>query len=251
MLLRLVSPWRAKMSKGDGTIPVNLNYFGTPVSLEYLDCLSDGHDHQSDQEYRTMLDLLGASPTSWPRDVLERYVEVSPPDPHLPIFPHTDKIFERILSPLRSAKRCYCLGEYLATIELCAHVGEMFAILMWQMKPMALNGKPVGEELENKLFGRTFEKQNQDQRIRILKAVGAVGDADAERLDDLRRRRRKHFHLWGEDSSSEPKKDAFHCFWEVVQIAESVLQIAFDNGRVIINPELRAYVEEHRDVDGG
>jgi hypothetical protein len=231
------------VSRPDGTIPVSLNYFGIPVSLEYLDRLSDGADHSGDLEYSMMEQLLGTPPAHLPRDVLERYVEVSPPESYLPLFPHTDKIFERILSPLRSAKRCYCLGEYLATIELCAHVGEMFAILLWQMRQLHLNGKPIDEATENLLFGRSFERQGQDQRVKMLRAIGAVEAADGMRLDELRRRRRKHFHLWSGDSS-DMKSDAFHCFWLVVQLAESVLQISFDDGRVIINPALQAYVDK-------
>jgi hypothetical protein len=228
----------------DGTMLVSLNYFGTPVSGEYIERLGDGSDHSNDVEYRSMAQLLGAPPEHFPREVLRRYVEVSPPESYLPLFPHTDKIFERILAPLRSAKRCYCLGEYLATIELCAHVGEMFAILLWQMRPLVLNGKPLSAETEAQLFGSTFERKGQEQRIKVLKAIGGVEDADAQRLDDLRKRRRKYFHLWSEDASNA-KADAFHCFWLVVNLAESVLQISFDDGKLIINPALQVYVNKH------
>jgi len=228
----------------DSTILVSLNYFGTPVAGDYLDRLGDGSDHRNDMEYRSLAEVLGAPPEHLPRAVLERYVEVSPPESYLPLFPHTEKIFERILSPLRSAKRCYCLGEYLATIELCAHVGEMFAILLWQMRPFVLNGKPLSQEREAQLFGSTFERKGQEQRIKMLKAIGGVEEADAQRLDELRKRLRKYFHLWSE-GVSDARADAFHCFWQVVNLAESVLQISFDDGKLIINPALQAYVNKH------
>ena len=120
----------------------------------------------------------------------------------------------------------------------------MFAILLWQMRPITLNGKLIDAEIEVKLFGRSFERQGQDQRIKLLVAIGAASESDARRLDDLRTRRRKHFHLWSNDSG-DPKADAFHCFWLVVQVAESVLQVEFANGKLIINPALRAYVDRH------
>jgi hypothetical protein len=103
------------------------------------------------------------------------------------------------------------------------------------MRPLHLNGKPIEEATERLLFGRSFERQGQDQRVNLLRAIGAVAEADGKRLDELRQRRRKHFHLWS-GGSSEIKSDAFHCFWLVVQLAESVLQISFEDGRLIINP---------------
>jgi hypothetical protein len=233
------------MSDDQGTLPMILNYFGISVASEYLERLADGNDHASDWEFQSMQGLLGVSPAHVPREVLERYVEVSPPHSYLPIFPRTDKIFERILGPLRSAKRCYCFGEYLATIELCAHLGEMFAILLWQMRPLHMNGEPIGDDAEAQLLGTSFERQRQDRRIKILQAIGGTHDAVAKRLDDIRRRRRKYFHLWSEDASNA-RADALHCFWQIVEVAGSVLQIGFDNGRVVMNPALRAYVQRHR-----
>jgi len=106
--------------------------------------------------------VLDLSPETLPRAALERYVEISTADYYIPIFPVTDKMFERLLLPLKSAKRCFSLGEYLATIELCAHVGEMLATLVWQMTQVRLNDKALDEKLESLLFGRPFESQGQD-----------------------------------------------------------------------------------------
>ncbi|MBW1714025.1 MAG: hypothetical protein JRJ59_12870, partial [Deltaproteobacteria bacterium] len=104
------------------TMEVMFNYLGRPVCKEYLDRLHDGKDHSVDPEYQTMERVLEVPIEHMPREVLERYVEVSGKKFYIGIFPHTDKLFERVLSPLKSAKRLYCLGEYLASIELCAHL---------------------------------------------------------------------------------------------------------------------------------
>jgi len=79
------------------------------------------------------------------KEILERYVEATTQDSHTAIVPHTKEIFERLLKPLRSAKKCYCLGDYAATIALCGVVGEMLAILLWKINDVRLKGNPITE----------------------------------------------------------------------------------------------------------
>ena len=76
-----------------------------------------------------------------------------------------------MLKPLKSAKKNYCLGEYPATIALCGVVGEMLPILLWKINDVRLKGQSITEEDEAGLFGKSFEKLNQDQRLKILKTV--------------------------------------------------------------------------------
>ena len=45
-----------------GTIHVVLNYLGTPVPKEYVDCLLDGKDHSGDFEYRMIRHVLELPP---------------------------------------------------------------------------------------------------------------------------------------------------------------------------------------------
>jgi len=178
-----------------GTIQVVLNYLGTPVPKEYVDRLLDGRYHSGDFEYRMIRHVLELPPEHLPKEVLERYVEISGQETYTAIFPHTDKLFERFLVPFKAAKRTYCLGEYLACIELSAHLGEMLALLLWQITPVSLNGKRIDAQMERSIWGSEFEKMGQEKRIDLLKALGAIANEEEQLLDFLRSIRRKYFSL--------------------------------------------------------
>jgi hypothetical protein len=227
------------------TINVVLNYLGVPVPPEYLDRLFDGADHSGDLEYRMIQHVLEVPPQHLPRTVLERYVKVSAAETYTAIFPHTSKLFERFLVPFKSAKRMYCLGEFLACVELSAHLGEMLALLLWQITPVTLNGKPMDAAAEKALWGSEFEKLGQERRINVLQAFSAVSTDDVRDLDYLRATRRKHFHFWSTDTDTLPE-DAFQCFLRIAALVRSVLQIEYDQGSVKLNPLLVAYLEKHR-----
>lgn len=229
------------------TIKVMLNFLGTPIPMEYLDLLTDGGDHSGDIEYRMIRQVIELPPEHMPRDVLERYVEVSGQESYTAIFPHTDKLFDRFLIPFKSSKRMYCLGEYLACIELSAHLGEMLALLVWQMTPVTFNGKSVDAPMEKSIWGSEFEKMGQEKRIDLLKVLGAVTEDDAQLLDDLRATRRKYFHFWS-TGTERIREDALRCFLNVATLVRSVLKIEYDNGAVKLNPLLEAYLETHKAI---
>jgi len=229
------------------TINVVLNYLGTPVPMEYLDRLADGGDHSGDLEYRMIRHVIDVPPEHTPRDVLERYVEVSGQESYTAIFPHTDKLFDRFLVPFKSSKRMYCLGEYLACIELSAHLGEMLALLVWQITPVTLNGRSVDVAMEKSIWGSEFERMGQEKRIDLLKTLGAVTDSDAQLLDYLRATRRKYFHFWS-TGTERIKDDALRCFLDVATLVRNVLKIEYDNGTVKLNPLLETYLATHKAV---
>jgi hypothetical protein len=60
-----------RLAVSDNRMQVNLNYFGTPVSSDYLARLGDGGDQSNDMQYRSMAQLLGAEPQHLPREVLK------------------------------------------------------------------------------------------------------------------------------------------------------------------------------------
>lgn len=226
-------------------IQVVMNYLGTPVTKEYINHLLDGKDHSGEFEYRMILHVLELPPEHMPMVVLERYVEISSKESYTAIFPHTDKLFERFLVPFKAAKRAYCLGEFLACIELSAHLGEMLALLLWQITPISLNGKTVGAKMEKAIWGSEFEKMGQEKRIDLLKVLSAISGDEEQLLDFLRSTRRKYFHFW--DTTTERiKDDALECFLKLASLVQMVLRIEYDNGTVKLNPLLEAYLATHK-----
>jgi hypothetical protein len=227
------------------TIHVVLNYLGTPVPKEYVDHLLDEKDHSGDFEYRMIRHVMELPPEHLPREVLERYVEISSKESYTAIFPHTDKLFERFLVPFKAAKRTYCLGEYLACIELAAHLAEMLALLLWQITPVSLNGKSVDVQMEKSICGSEFEKMGQEKRIDLLKVLGAISNDEEQLLDFLRAIRRKYFHFWN-TSTERIREDALESFLKLAALVQLVLRIEYENGAVKLNPLLDAYIATHK-----
>lgn len=230
------------------TINVTINYLGIPVSSEYVDkLLSDGKDHSGEIEYMMLRHIFELPPEHLPREALDRYVEVSNKETYTAILPHSDELFERFLAPFKSAKRCYCLGEYLASIELSAHLGEMLALLIRKITPITLNENPISAIQEKALWGRQFEKLGQEKRIDLLKVFGAISAENAQILDFLRATRRKYFHFWSV-STGNIRKDALECFLKVSELVKNILQIQYNREKISINPLLAKYLQDTKEA---
>lgn len=234
-----------RTGKKTASVLVNLNFLGLPVGDEYINTVLNGGDHSHEPEYRMMQHVLELPPEHMPREALERYCRVSTDELYIAVIPVTDKIFERLLLPLKSAKRCFSLGEYLATIELCSHVGEMLATLLWRMKSPRLDKEPINEATEKQISGDSFEGMTQYRRTCLLRAFKIVEETDAQRFDQLRKIRRGHFHLWSSDAPNKSEQDAFDAFGTVVALAKNVLQIRVHEGKVVINPIMMEYLRKH------
>lgn len=128
-------------------------------------------------------------------EILERYVESSTKELYIGIMPHDNDLLENILTPHRSTKKCYCFGEYLATIELCAHIAEMLAILLNLMTPISINKIQMSPKDEKKIFGREFKKLDQVKRLDILNTFQIVSEEQIKYFQEIKEIRRNHFHL--------------------------------------------------------
>src|SRR3989344_1512833 len=159
------------------------------------------------------------------------------------ILQHTKEIFERLLKPLRSAKKCYCLGDYAATIALCGTVGEMLAILLWKINDVRLKGNPITEQDEAGIFGSTFENLNQDKRLRVLKTFGHITEAQFASFEVIRKSRKPYLHLWTTDLQNE-QADALNVFKKSFQLFKEITGIGLaDAGTVKVNPLLMKLFE--------
>ncbi len=178
-------------------ITVQINFFGPHLEKENTPKILD--PKFSDTIFQLKRDLLNwffnLPPTALSKEILERYIEVTTEDSHTVIVPHTKEIFERLLKPLRSAKKCYCLSDYAATITLCGVVGEMLAILLWKINDVRLKGRPITRQDEIGIFGSSFENLGQDKRLRILKTFGHITETQYINFNVIRKSRKPYLHL--------------------------------------------------------
>ena len=152
-------------------ITVQFNFFGPFLKKEEIEKILD--PKVSDLAYQHQRDLFKwffeLPFNSLSKEVIERYAEITTEESHCNIVPHTKEIFERLLKPLKSAKKNYCLSDYSTTIALCGTVGEMLAILLWKINEVRLKNNLITEQDEKGLFGESIEKLGQDRRLKILK----------------------------------------------------------------------------------
>jgi hypothetical protein len=226
------------------TVDVMINYLGMSVDGVDIDWTFQRQDPYTQLHYRMVRQVMELPPESLPQEVLSRYASISTSDFYNPIFPYTEKLLARFFYPLKSAKRVYCLGEFIACIEMCAHLGEMLAQLVWEMSAVSINEVPISNEQEKSLWGYKFEKLSQDRRIHVLRAFGLVSKEDEAYLDYLRVTRRKYFHLWSEDVANAGL-DARECFLRITRLVKNTLRLEYENGSVNMNPLLSAYLAKH------
>jgi len=89
------------------TITVQINFFGPYLKKEDIPKILDPKFSDTVlQLERDLFNWFFELPLSaLSNEILERYVEATTEDSHTAIIPYTKEIFERLLKPLRSAKK--------------------------------------------------------------------------------------------------------------------------------------------------
>ncbi len=157
------------------------------------------------------------------------------------LFPLAEPIFEKLVWPLRHAKNSYTLGNYVGCIALCGMVGEMVAMLLWDISKVTLQGQSMTTILQRVMFGRTFEKLGQDRRVAVLHGLKLVYDAAKSGFDSLRAIRSKYLHLFSQ-SHTQVAQDARRAYENALQVVAIVLGQTLADGGVVLRPDLEAYL---------
>jgi hypothetical protein len=121
--------------------------------------------------------------------LLERYAKACNTMTNISIGPAHPEIYNKLIVPLASAKRCYCYNEELACIELCALGAEMLAIFLC---------------ITHHLFDNIIEldKQNQRNRINKLLENKIITKKQQDNLISIHDTRIKFFHHWSSSNDN-------------------------------------------------
>ncbi len=170
-----------------------------------------------------------------------RYREIAAvPDP-LFVAPAEQSILDKLVWPLRHAKGSYALGNYLGCIALCGMVGEMVAILLWDISKVALQQKPLDQTAQRALLGSTFERLGQERRTQVLHVLGLIDDDAKAAFDDIREIRRRYLHLFYQPHG-QLATDAARGYKSALQVVAVVLGQSFKDGAVALRPDLMTYL---------
>ena len=101
---------------------------------------------------------------------LERYHDIASVNDPLFVAPAENNILQKLVWPLRHAKGSYALGNHLGCIAMCEMVGEMVAILLWEISKASLQQAQIDKAAQKALFGNTFERLGQERRVQVLRA---------------------------------------------------------------------------------
>lgn len=235
------------MSEDTAGEPVRItgvvNVFGPPVTRESLDKITKG-DKDPQAEFNLMLleKFFDLKLPSLSKEMLDRYLECSAPELAIPFTP----LIERIVPPLKSAKRNYCFGEYISTIALCGMIGEMLAILLWRATPMTIGGKVMDEREQQDMFGNyTFEDLGQERRVRVLYTLKAIDDNKKAKFDCLRNCRKKFLHKWDVDLTKE-KSEALECLKTCYLLFKEIFGLQIINSQIAVNPLILKVIQDGR-----
>lgn len=182
--------------------------------------------------------------------LVARYGEVANvPDP-LPIAPAEERLLEKLVWPLRHAKGSYALGNYLSCIALCGMVGEMVAILLWDISKTTLKGKVLDDAAQRALLGSSFEKLGQERRTQVLRVLDLIDDKAKDAFDSLREIRRRYLHLLSQ-SHSALVADARRAFEQALVVVAMALGQSYQDGGVVLRQDLMSYLLERGVAEAG
>lgn len=176
-------------------------------------------------------------------DFISRYKDINKESPRWSLAPNESNILEKIVWPLRQAKANFVLGNHLATIALSGIVAEMLSILLFEISTLTMNGKPITQRDQEKLYGRKFEKLSQARRVEVLRAYGIVDDELAADFSKVAESRNRYLHNWSVDHKNL-EDEARQAYLATVTIAVRVTGQEVHEGRVYMTPALISYLQE-------
>ena len=226
---------------------LRINSFGTFIKKEEIKGLLSDSKNPSESFTKNIIESFFERPVSTLNDdILNRYVEITTQETHVNFTPSYQNIIERVISPLVSAKRQYCLGEYLACIALTGIIGEMLALLIWRMSSFSIKGVKITKLDEEKLFGQNFDMLRQERRENILITIKAIDNKLYEKFKEIRCIRNNYMHSWDYDTrqqKGDAKKSILSAFILYKAIADMSLVVKEGNQTISINPKLLDFLK--------
>jgi hypothetical protein len=229
------------------SINVFLNMFGPIISDDQIAKLlsPDNEDKLIDYD-KALLDAFFKGYEWRSEKVLKRYTKVGDENFSIIFIPHTNELYTNISSPLRSAKRLFCLEEYVATIGLSGIVSEMLSMLIWNAnkeKVNVLSGN-INLSQEIALFGKDMQSQGQLRRVEILSCLGFIDKEMKQAFDRIRTVRKNYLHFWDIDIKSTEALDAEKCLRAAFYLYKCILKLRFDQGKVIYDDAILKYARK-------
>lgn len=154
------------------------------------------------------------------------------------------KIVAKLVTPLRSAKASYMLGDMLGAVAHCGLVAEMVAILLFDMAELHHNGARLDDPLQRSLFGNTFEQLGQERRLAVLRAYDLITEDERQAFAAIKSSRNKYLHTFSHEPT-DPDRDARAAYSRAYQLVFRVLGSTDPERPEMLSNALRSFLERN------
>lgn len=221
------------------TLPVALNALRWPTADEDMSKL--GKDEPSAEN---LLDFVrGPFTRASLAECVARYRRASTVDGRLFALPTHDRLARGLLSPLHNAKAEFILGHYLSCIGLCGVVAEVLCVLRLDAAEVQCGGGPLDEAKQKELWGRSFGRLGQGQRIGALHALGLIDESTRSRLRAIASTRNKYMHIYGQEGGSE-ENDAFEVYGATCEVVVGILGLGLKASSLVLHPDILRFLKK-------
>lgn len=179
-------------------------------------------------------------------DIVNRYEELHQEDEILAV-PCTDKIANCIVIPLKNAKACYMIGNYLGTIALCGYVCEMLITLVYEINRIIINDTDIedNKEIKNVIFQnrKSFEAVGQEKRIDICKAFQLILWDQKYLFDEVKNIRNKYMH-WFSANNLSVSNDAKEIYNKTYLLLKQIIGYNFEDNKFSYSDKFESFLKE-------
>ena len=227
------------MSDNDKPIPGWLR----PLSLIFGE-MPYWPDNQPIDPSSLVQDLCQDFSQEFLENISKRYWLLSSPEFDIVVVPNEKKILEKLVWPLRKAKQAFILSDFLGCIALCGMACEMAMIFLFELAAIQATGKPLSTKQQKQIFGHTFEKLGQEERVKALREAKSLDEELAKDADAVRKIRRQYLHFLSK-SYSRIEKDAEDAYKASFRVVKSLVDLPISNeGKVLIPEHLTNYLKK-------
>lgn len=197
-----------------------------------------------------------------PVDEMKRnYAEISSGDFRMFCVPSEKTIMNKIVGPLYTAKKCYCLSDYIGCISMCGMVCEMVIIFIYDLISINCEAEFLESIIDN--FGK-YERWGQEKRIKNLKRIttsshyykdecvnnlkpfaGLLCESIFNNANTVKNIRREYLHFLSKDYSNL-KSDAQNVYKSTHELVSDVVAFQPGEGGVIVPRHLEKHIEKDR-----
>ncbi len=237
------------MSK-DKQVLVTLNPFGYGIKYKDIDRILNPTAEVDKIESAHVAHFFSLPIDKLTKELLTRYVTACEVMSNVSVGSYHGDIRVKLINTIAGAKRCFCYGEYLACIELCALHGEMLANFLCIVNKEHLSKVIVIDTLSEKIKNSVqchlskddfYDAMNQRHRILWLAGGEILSKNDSDDLLEIHEIRKKYFHHW-DQGHGDVDKDALNSLVMISKVASKHLEVL--NNQVNID-KIRAYTSKN------